>query len=71
MVLQLPFGSPTLLKDYSYSQHSKVPKGEGCPDILASFHKMEPWKGKTSAPVSSDFKTQANRVVNSQDFMMF
>lgn len=31
---------------------------------------MDPWKGKTAAPVSSDFETQANRVDGSQDFMM-
>lgn len=32
--------------------------GKGCPDILASFQKMEPWKEKTAAWVSSDLKTQ-------------
>ena len=70
MVLLLPFGAPTLLRGHSCSQHSMVPTGKGCPDILASFQKMDPWKGKTAAPVSSDFETQANRVDDSQDFMM-
>lgn len=58
MVL-LPFGTPTLLRGHSCSQHSRGPKGKGCPDISASFHKMEQWKRKTAAPVSSDFTIQA------------